>query len=127
MMSLLTFQTLWSESLSKSDVWLWSLMFDIKVWLWSWSLTLKLKFDFVEFLSESLKLTLKMTFAVDVEVWTWSLELMFNADFWSWHLMLTLFLMCKAGIWSYGLKSNFEVEVSGFKCVNLKPEIETWG
>ena len=32
------------------------------------SLTLKLKFDFVEFLSESLKLTLKMTFAVDVEV-----------------------------------------------------------
>ena len=32
------------------------------------SLTLKLKFDFVDFLSESLKFTLKITFVVDVEV-----------------------------------------------------------
>ena len=88
-------------------VWCLTLKFDVR----HQSLTLKLKLDFVEFLSESLKLTLKMTFAVDVEVWIWSLELMFNADFWSWNLMLTLNLMCEVGIWSQGLKLNFEVEV----------------
>ena len=88
-------------------VWWLTLKFDVR----HQSLTLKLKFDFVEFLSESLKSTLIMAFAVDVEVRIWSLELMFNADFWSWNLMLTLNLMCEVGIWSRGLKLNFEVEV----------------
>ena len=114
-------QTLWSEILSKFDVWLWSLMFDFIVLFWSRSLTLKLKFEFIEFLSESLKLTLKTTFAVDVYVWSRSLDLMFNAGLWRWHLMLTLNLMCKVGIWSWSLKSNFEVEVWGLKC-----EFEAW-
>ena len=88
-------------------VWCLTLKFDVRLQ----SLTLKLKFEFVEFLSESLKLTLKMTFAVGIKVWTWSLKLIFNADFWSWHFMLTLNLMCEVGLWSWGLKLNFEVEV----------------
>ena len=105
MMSFLIFNNVKWKSVNvgcltlKFDVWHQSFYFEVEI-LCCW------------ISSESLKLNLKMTFAVDVEICIWRLELMFNADLKlkfgvdsesnvrGWHLKL----ISEVKLWSWSLK-----------------------